>query len=87
VLDRKHVEVQDERSSRARPLTDREVRELLGQVSRVIVARGPTSRVLPAGAATLDDLRGPSGNFRAPLIRKGKTLVVGFNAAVLDEVL
>ena len=45
------------------------------------------STVLPAAKAKLDDLRGPSGNYRAPMIRKGKTLVVGFNAEILDDVL
>jgi hypothetical protein len=28
---------------------------------------------------------GPTGNMRAPTIRKGKTLLVGFNEEVFDE--
>ena len=42
---------------------------------------------LPAGKAKPADLRGPTGNYRAPMIRKGKTLVVGFNADALEGVL
>jgi arsenate reductase-like glutaredoxin family protein len=87
VLDTRHVEVKSERSSRKEPFSDKEVRELLAQVSKVIVAKGTKSTVLPAAKAKPDDLRGPSGNYRAPMIRKGKTLVVGFNAEILDEVL
>jgi hypothetical protein len=87
VLDAKRVEVRRERSSRKEPLSDREVRELLARVGRVIVAKGRKSTVLPTGKAKPADLRGPTGNYRAPMILKGKTLLVGFNAEVLDEVL
>ena len=30
---------------------------------------------------------GPTGNLRAPTLRKGKTLIVGFNAEMYDELL
>jgi len=29
---------------------------------------------------------GPTGNLRAPTIRKGKTVVVGFNEEVFEEI-
>ncbi len=32
-------------------------------------------------------LLGPTGNLRAPTLRKGKTLIVGFNADTYSEVL
>lgn len=87
MLDRKRIEVAAERSSRKEPLSDKEARELLKRVDKVVVARGRKSIVLRASEAGLDDLRGPSGNYRAPMIRKGKTLVVGFSAEILDEIL
>ena len=87
MLDRKGIEVRTQRSSRKEPFSDKDVRELLAQVSKVIVARGKKSTVLPAGEAKPADLRGPSGNYRAPMIRKGKTLIVGFNADLLEELL
>ena len=32
-------------------------------------------------------LLGPTGNLRAPTVRKGKTLIVGFNQEMYDELL
>jgi hypothetical protein len=31
------------------------------------------------------DLKGPTGNYRAPIVRKGKTLLVGFNLDALEK--
>jgi arsenate reductase-like glutaredoxin family protein len=33
------------------------------------------------------NLLGPSGNLRAPTVRKGKTLLIGFNDEAYQEVL
>jgi len=85
VLDAKQIEVREERSSRKDPLSDKEVRELLSRVGKVIVSKGKKSTVL--SKAQPADLRGPTGNYRAPMIRKGKTLLVGFNAEALDDFL
>ena len=41
----------------------------------------------PAKAELLALLLGPSGNLRAPTLRKGRTLVVGFDAATYAKVL
>lgn len=87
MLEKKKVAVAEERPARQRPLSDAEARALLRSVSEVIVARGKTSRRVPARDATLDDLRGNRGSFRAPIIRKGKTLLVGFSAAELEDLL
>jgi len=87
VLEAASTSVAVERSSRKDPLTDKEVRELLEKVSTVIVARGKKVETRPAARVTLADLRGPTGNFRAPMVLKGKTLVVGFNAEVLKELI
>ena len=38
--------------------------------------------------ATLTKLMlGPTGNLRAPTVRRGKTLVVGFNAEIYEQVI
>lgn len=87
MLEARGAGVVEERSARARPLTDREVRELLGGVSRVIVARGTKVVELEAAAAKPGDLKGPSGKYRAPLVRRGKTLLVGFNRETLERLL
>jgi len=87
VLDDRKVDVKQERSSRKEPLTDKEARALLAKASQVIVAKGKKSTVLAAGKVGPADLKGPTGNYRAPMILKDKTLLVGFNAEALEAVL
>ena len=41
----------------------------------------------PDEATLLAHLLGPTGNLRAPTIRKGKTLLVGFNEQVYQQFL
>lgn len=81
------AKVGEERSARAQPLTDGEVRELLRGVSRVILARGTKVVELDAAAAKLADLKGPTGRYRAPMVRRAKTLLVGFNREALEGLL
>lgn len=53
--------------------------------SRVIVAKGKKvvvfdiRRGAPSDDKLLGHMLGPTGNLRAPTIRRGKTLLVGFN--------
>jgi len=84
VLEAGGARVVTERLARKEPLTDKEARALLTQVSRVSVARGRKIVEMPVAEAKLADLKGPSGNYRAPMIRKGKRLLVGFNAEALE---
>ena len=85
MLDDSGCELKDARNSRKLPLSDREARALIASVSKVIVARGKKSEVLAANKAGLADLKGPTGNYRAPMLRKGKTLLVGFHAETLES--
>lgn len=86
MLDEQSVQVEEERSSRKQPLSDADARALLRGKRTVIVARG--SKVVSLGAqAAPDDLKGPSGGYRAPLVAKGKTLLVGFNEAALRNLI
>jgi hypothetical protein len=59
--------------------------------SKVIVAKGKkVSEFEPGGKASaevVDAMLGPTGNLRAPTIRTGKTVLVGFNEDVFSEVL
>ena len=41
----------------------------------------------PARSELLELLLGPTGNLRAPTIRKGRTLLVGFDEATYKDVL
>ena len=51
--------------------------------SRVIVAKGKQVQVFEtdgtAPRAAVDAMLGPTGNLRAPVLRVGKTVLVGFN--------
>jgi hypothetical protein len=85
VLQDRGAEIREERNSRKEPLTDKEARELIGKVSRVVVARGKKHEEIPAAKARVADLKGPTGNYRAPMLRRGKTLLVGFHADTLQS--
>ena len=64
---------------------------LAGQCDTVIVAKGKKVATFDVSAGPGDEvvnaMLGPTGNLRAPTVRSGKTLLVGFNeeryAAVL----
>ena len=62
-----------------------EALKLAHGASRVIVGKGKKvltfdmRREPPDDDALLKAMLGPTGNLRAPVIRRGKTLLVGFN--------
>ncbi len=85
MLEQSSTQVAEERSSRKEPLSDKEASELLARARRVLVARGRSLRRLDPGAATLSDLKGPTGNYRAPILLAGDTLLVGFHRETLEE--
>lgn len=72
----------EERSTR-QALAPDEVGELLAAVYEVWIARGKKVERRPARGVGVDDLRGPTGNIRSPLVRLGRRLLVGFHAETL----
>jgi arsenate reductase-like glutaredoxin family protein len=66
---------------------------LLEEVDQLYVAKGAKVVHLdlrkdkPARATLLGLLLGPSGNLRAPTLRKGRTLLVGFDESTYKAVL
>ena len=60
-------------------------------VSKIVVGRGKKVVTIDMKKDAPDDdtlaglLLGPSGNLRAPTLRKGKTLVVGFSKAAYGQ--
>ena len=87
MLDAKKVTVREERQSRKAPLSDADAKKLLDSVSEIVISRGRASRRLTRKEATLDDLRGHTGAFRAPMVKRGKTLLVGFNEEELKKLI
>ena len=67
--------------------------DVLANVDQLYVAKG--KRVLhvdlrkarPPKAELLEFLLGPTGNLRAPTLRKGRTLIVGFDEKTYEQVL
>ena len=58
--------------------------------SKLIVAKGRKVSEFAGGKATtdaVDAMLGPTGNLRAPTLRLGKTLLVGFNEDVYGKTL
>jgi arsenate reductase-like glutaredoxin family protein len=73
----------------SRKLAKKEAADLAKQASKVIVAKGKKVSEFPGGKAgkdVIEAMLGPTGNLRAPTIRKGKTVLVGFNEEAFDKV-
>ena len=85
MLDATKARVATTRMARSEPLSEKDVRSLLKEVDEVVIAKGKSARTVPARDATLDDLRGPTGNFRAPMMRIGRRLLVGFHEETLRK--
>jgi hypothetical protein len=73
----------------SRKLGRKDAAEIAKRASAVFVAKGkkvsafkPTGR---AGKELLDAMLGPTGNLRAPTIRRGKMVLVGFNEELFSE--
>ena len=87
MLEQHDTNVEEERNSRKQPLDDSTAQALLSQVESVWVAKGKKVRQLSADEASLDDLKGPTGNYRAPMVRSGNHLLVGFHPETLVQLL
>ena len=63
--------------------------ELLASASRLMVAKGKKVSEFKGAALKEEDavaaMLGPTGNLRAPTLRVGKTLVVGFNEEMFES--
>ncbi len=87
MLDRTKARITEERSSKSAPMQDADVKALLAAVDEVVIAKGKAARRVPARDAVLDDLKGPTGNYRAPMLRVGRKLLVGFHPDTLEALL
>jgi hypothetical protein len=70
----------------SRKLQAADARALLASADRLIALKGKHVSEFQVAHAAGEDLvaamLGPTGNLRAPTIRRGRTLVVGFNEAI-----
>jgi arsenate reductase-like glutaredoxin family protein len=74
-------------------LKEREALALVQEVDEIYASKGKQvvhldlKKAKPDKAALLGLLLGPTGNLRAPTLRKGRTLLVGFDEASYSKVL
>ena len=75
----------------SRKLSATEAKEIAKGSSKVYVAKGKKLDVFDMKSAKISEvvekMLGPTGNLRAPCIVAGKTVLVGFNEEVYEEVL
>ena len=85
MLERNAVQVREERLARKEPLNEKKVRDLLRGVTEVVIARGRKTETFKTSDVKPAMLKGPSGNFRAPMLVRGKKMLVGFSADTLAD--
>jgi arsenate reductase-like glutaredoxin family protein len=77
--------------SASKKLGAKDAAALAKAATRVVVAKGAkVSEFSPGGnpgKELVEAMLGPTGNLRAPCIRAGKTLLVGFNADAYRDAL
>lgn len=65
---------------------------MAAEASKIIVAKGKKvvtfnmKKDPPDDEQLLKAMLGPTGNLRAPTIKRGKTVLVGFNEALYQEI-
>ena len=68
-----------------------DARRLAHEASRVVVAKGRKNVTFnmkkepPDEQTLLKHMLGPTGNLRAPIIKTGTTVIVGFNQEVYEQ--
>jgi len=81
-MDAKNIEPA-ETVSASKKLARKDAEQIAKHASRVIVAKGKQVEEFEtagkAQKAAVEAMLGPTGNLRAPLVRVGKTVLVGFN--------
>lgn len=90
-LERRGITVKEEIDSSKTRLSRQEALDLARGATRIIAAKGTKVLVFdmkkqpPDEETLLAALIGPTGNLRAPVIRRGSTLLVGFQEEMYDQ--
>ncbi len=92
-LDRNEFQIAEYGNASKERRGAKEALELARSADKVVVAKGKKVVTFlmksdrPDDETLLAHLLGPTGNLRAPTLRRGKTLLVGFNQDLYREVL
>jgi arsenate reductase-like glutaredoxin family protein len=87
------IEIDQRVDARKHPIEGKSALKLLNEVDELYVAKGKAAirynlkKDAPSQETLLAAILGPTGNLRAPTLRKGRTLIVGFNPAMYEETL
>ncbi len=77
--------------SASKKLNQADARKLLANVTRLVVAKGKKTEEFDLRGGVTDAavaaMLGPTGNLRAPTLRAGETLLVGFSDEVYTRLL
>ena len=75
----------------SRKLARKDAVALAAAATRVVVAKGKNVREFRGedrnSSECIEAMLGPTGNLRAPTVRAGKTVLVGFEQGVYEEAL
>lgn len=86
-MDARGTEIAD-KTPASRKLGRSDAEALLAEAETLYVAKGRKRTELPASEEGAADLMlGPTGNLRAPVVRVGTTLIVGYHEEALSQVL
>ncbi len=85
MLENAAAAVSNERNSRKEPLSESDAQALIDGVDKVWIAKGKKVQEKTSTEARTTDLKGPTGNFRAPMVQVDGYLLVGFNAEALHR--
>lgn len=81
-MEERSIEIAD-KAPASRKLQSGDARDMLESASRLVAMKGKKVNEFDVKKAVSDEavsaMLGPTGNLRAPTIRVGKTLFVGFN--------
>ncbi len=87
------LETQEEVNANKTKYQKQDALKLAATVNHIYAAKGKKVVYLnvkkdkPDSAALVKVMLGPTGNLRAPTLRVGKTLLIGFNAETYQQVL
>lgn len=90
-LAKKKVTVDSQTNAKKQVFGETEARDMLKGIERLISIKGPkvVSVNLRKEKPDWSELRalllGPTGNLRAPVVRMGKTLIIGFHKNIYSE--
>ncbi len=86
-MDARGAEIAD-RTPASRKLGREDAEALLSDAETLYVAKGRKQTELRASEPGAADLMlGPTGNLRAPVVRVGRTLIVGYHEEALNQAL